>query len=1053
MKWKTLYRYLLMLGVISVAGMGIASAQTHSVHGRVTGENESQGLAGVAVTVEGTTKGTTTDDNGNYKLTGLSANSVLIFSNIGYKKESVAVKGRSEVNFRLQPDVSNLEQVVVIGYGTAKKKDLTGAVASVKASQLENEHPASVQDLLRANVPGLNIGLATSPKGDAALQVRGKNTLNASSSPLVVLDGTIYYGALADINPNDIETIDVLKDASSAAVYGAKAASGVIQVTTKKGKTGKPVVNVNASTGLATMSVDQPVYNANDFLNVWRRNVKYSTNLNAKPYQYDDPRALPSNVSLQDWLAYDASAPNSDPVVIWLQRLGLQPVEVANYKKGVSQNWYDMVFQNGLRQDYNLSLSGRKDGLSYFWSVGYMDNKGIVTNDEYNVARTRLNLEAKVTNFLSVGTNTQFSVRDESAVPFDWTVISPNSPWGSVYKDDSSDYRYIPNDEASGGKVPFTAPKYTDRLKRYYSLNSNIYAKVALPFGIKYQVNFTPRFEWFKFYQAQNSAYQEWAPLGGLATRQDRQTYQWQVDNLINWSRDFGRHHLDVTLLANAEKYQVWRSYMNNNGFSPSDVLGYHNMASGINPSIGNTGDYNDETGTLGDEVGTANALMARLFYSYKDRYMLTATVRRDGYSAFGQAEPYATFPSAALGWVFTNESFMKTNWLNYGKLRVSYGLNGNRDIGRYSALADLTTSKYLHVLQNGSVQQVTQLNVNDMPNPKLKWEQTASFNVGLDFTVLKNRVDGSIDVYKSSTTNLLAKRTLPDVTGFTSVWTNIGQVDNKGIEINLNTRNIQRNNFTWNTSANFSLNRNEIVHLYGNQVAIKDANGKVIGYKEGDDAVNKWFIGHSLDAVWDQRVMGVWQTPDSAQAKKYGVYPGDFHVKDVNNDGKYTDADREFLGFKEPRFRWTLRNEFTFYKNFTFSFLVYSYWGQMNAFDQAKNRSAAFPDRVNSYTFPFWTPQNPVNDYARLASSDGGASYSVYKKSSFIRLDNISFGYNIPKTFLKKISVQDAKFYFTIKNAAVYSPSWSYWDPEPSSGPTFGPTPRIYTAGINVTL
>ncbi|HRP32835.1 MAG TPA: SusC/RagA family TonB-linked outer membrane protein [Agriterribacter sp.] len=1037
MKERQTRRLPVLLSILLLCLWQTTLAQNITVRGRVTSADKPDGVPGISVTVQGSTNGTTTDDGGRYQLTGVPGTANLVFTSIGFKTQTVAVKGQTTVNIVLEAsEASQLEQVVVIGYGTAKKKDLTGAVASVKATQLENEHPASIQDVLRGNVAGLNVGFTASPKGDVSLEVRGRNTLNAGSSPLIVLDGIIYYGALADINPSDIESIDVLKDASSAAVYGAKAASGVIQVTTKKGRSDKPVINVNSSVGVASMSVNEHVYNAQDFLNVWRRNAQYSTHVNAKPYEYDDPRTLPSSISIAEWQAYDNST--TDPVITWLQRLNLQPVEVANYNKGQSIDWYDMVFRNGIRQDYNVSLSGRKEGINYYWSLGYMNNEGVVDLDDYSVVRSRLNVDAKVTNFLSVGTNTQFSIRDESAVPVDWTLITSNSPWGSYYNDDSSLLRFRPNDEVSGGNNPYGVPTYTNRMQKYYELNASIYAKVSLPFDIKYQINFTPRFEWYNYFNGESALWQEWTNLGGRATRENRTIYQWQIDNLITWSRDIARyHHVDVTLLANSEKYQMWSNSMTNTGFQPSDILSYNNMGAGTNPVVSSN-----------DEYSTADALMARLFYSYKDRYMLTLTTRRDGYSAFGQSNPRATFPSAALGWVFSDEPFLKTNWLNYGKLRVSYGLNGNRDIGRYVALSDLQTGKYLHVLPDGTIEQVSQLYVNNMQNKLLKWETTTAFNLGIDFSVLDNRLDGSIDVYKSKTNDLLVQRTLPDILGFNFVWDNLGQVDNKGIEINLNSKNIQRKNFAWSTSVNFSLNRNKIVHLYGAKTDIKDANGNVIGQREADDKANGWFIGQPLDVIWGQRELGIWQTPDKDKAAAYGVYPGDFKIKDVNNDGKYTDADREFLGFTEPRFRWTLRNEFTFLEHFSFSFMMYSYWGHLATYNQAKNRSNAFPDRVNSYAFPFWTPENPINDYARMASNDGGASFNVYRKKSFIRLDNIALAYRVPQNLLKPLHTRDLKFYFTIRNAAVYTTNWTYWDPENN-----GPTPRIYTLGLNLTL
>ncbi|WP_206197638.1 SusC/RagA family TonB-linked outer membrane protein [Terrimonas sp.] len=1048
---KSLHRFLLLLCFF--AGIwGNAIAQNVTVSGRVTSAERPEGVPGVSVIVQGTTNGAITDDQGRFKLDNVAKTAKLLFTSVGFKSQTITVGNQTNINVSLENDASSLDQVVVIGYGTTKKKDLTGAIASVKATQLVNEHPASVQDVLRANVPGLNVGFNASAKGDASLQVRGKNTLNAGSSPLIVMDGVIYYGALADINPNDIETVDVLKDASSAAVYGAKAASGVIQITTKRGKTGKPTINVNSSVGVATMSVNERVYTAEEFLYTWRRNVKYSTNVNAKPYQFDDPRTLPSDISVTDWLAYDNSNASADPVTVWLQRLNLQPVEIENYKKGQSIDWYDMMFHNGIRQDHNISLSGRKEGINYYWSLGYMKNEGVIKGDDYNVMRSRLNIDAKVTNFLSVGMNTQFSIRDESSIPVDWSLITANSPWGSYYNDDSTVLRFNPNDEVSGGNNPFGVPTYTNRLKKYYELNASLYAKLSLPFGIKFQTNFTPRFEWYNYFNGESALWQAWTNLGGRATRENRNIYQWQIDNLLTWGRDFGKdHHLDFTGLVNAEKFQVWRNKVVATGFQPSDVLSYHNMGAATNVTVCNYCTFSDEgdDSKPGDEVSTADALMARLFYSYKSRYMLTLTVRRDGYSAFGQSNPRATFPSAALGWVFSDESFMsKASWLNYGKLRVSYGLNGNRDIGRYVALADLATGKYLHILSDGTVSQVSQLYVNNMQNKLLKWETTTAFNLGLDFSVANNRIDGSIDVYKSKTNDLLVKRTLPPIGGFDIVWDNLGQVDNKGIEISLNTKNIQRPNFQWNTSINFSLNRNKIVHLYGTKVDVKDANGNVIGQVEPDDKANKWFIGQPLDVIWDQKAIGIWQTADKDEAAIYGVQPGDFHIVDVNDDGKYTDDDRMYLGYTEPRFRWTMRNEFTFLKNFTFSFLMYSYWGHSATYNQAKNRSNAFPDRVNSYALPFWTAENPINDYARLFSSDGGASYSIYKKKSLIRLDNIALAYNLPQSLISRIHLQDLRFYFTIKNAGFYAPQWTFWDPENS-----GPTPRIYTLGINLNL
>ena len=1039
MRHPFLLKAILFSGVAMIINVFSGFSQTFSVSGRIISSQDKNGIPGVTVSVPGTSKGTVSDASGKYRLTDISAKDSLAFSSIGYLRQTIAVKGRSLINITLSPNVSELNQLVVIGYGTAKRKDLTGAISSVNAARLQNQDPQSVQDILRANVPGLSVGFSTGAQPGGGLQVRGKNTLNAGSSPLIVLDGVIYYGSLSDINPDDIASIDVLKDASAAAVYGAKAAEGVIAITTKRGQTGKPTINFNANYGVATMEVNQRPYGPSGFIK-FREDVQYSRNVaTAKPYEFSDPRKLPSDISLNQWMAYDGSS--GDPVTVWFNRLNMQPVELANYKAGKSVDWYNIVFHNGIQQNYTLSLSGKSDAVSYYISGGYLKNEGVVVGDKFSTVNTRVNLQAEVTRFLTVGMHTMFADRDQSAVPINWNEGITNSPLGSIYTDDSSNYRYSPNDQNGIGEAanPLPPLKYTDRLNKYYTLNSTIFGELKLPFGFTYKVNFTPLFEWHQYFNHVSSHYvgSSAASQGGTAERLNSLTYQWQIDNLLTWSKTFNNiHHLDLTLLSNAEKYQSWSDDMTNSLFNPNDNLGYHDIGAGVNPIISSD-----------DEYSTGAALMARLFYSLEDRYLVTLSVRRDGYSAFGQKYPWGTFPSAAVGWVFTQEPFFKSDWLDFGKLRLSYGVNGNRDIGRYIALAYLQTGKYLHVTSNGATVQVSQLYVNNMPNPNLKWEQTASLDAGLDFTLLHDKMNGSIDVYKSKTTNLLVERRLPNVLGFDFVWTNLGEVDNKGLEIDLNSHNITHQDFSWNSSVTFSLNRNQIVHLYGDKIPIDNASGKVVGYQEVSDTTNKWFIGHAIDAIWDQKTVGIWQTGQAAEAAKYGQSPGDFHVEDVNKDGHYTNADRMFLGYTSPRFRWTLTNEFTLFRRLTLSFLIYSYWGQMGTYNQAKNNSG-FLDRTSWYNLPYWTADHPENTYARLYSSDGSANYNVYRRKSFIRLDNVALGYSLPGKALKRIHAEGLKFYFTVKHAAFYAPDWEFWDPENS-----GPTPRTYVLGVNLTL
>ncbi|HZH95959.1 MAG TPA: TonB-dependent receptor, partial [Flavisolibacter sp.] len=506
--------------------------------------------------------------------------------------------------------------------------------------------------------------------------------------------------------------------------------------------------------------------------------------------------------------------------------------------------------------------------------------------------------------------------------------------------------------------------------------------------------------------------------------------------NLLKWNKTFGDHQLDATFLVNAEKFQSWRNQMDNEGFTPNDNLSYHNIGAGIKPIVSSN-----------DQVSTGDALMGRLNYSFKDRYLFTGSLRRDGYSAFGLQNPRATFPSLAVGWVFSKEKFISSKFLNYAKLRASWGINGNRDIGRYLALADLSTGKYQFVKPDGTIILVSQLYVNRLQNPGLKWEKTESYNVGLDYSILKDRISGSVDVYRKSTKDLLILRALPSVTGFENRLDNLGEVQNKGIEISLNTVNFKRQNFSWRSSANFTLNRNKIVHLYG-KVPVFDASGKVVGEVEKDDIANRWFIGHDLDEIWDLKVLGVWQTGEAAEAAKYGVRPGDFKIEDRNRDNKFSDDDRQFLGYRTPRFQWTFRNEFSFLKSFDFSFLLYSNWGQRDEFNLAKNNSG-FQDRQNSYRVPYWTPENPENNYARLFSSNGSANFNVYRRSSFIRLSTVSLAYALPTDLLSKAKIQGLKVYMNVNNAAIYQPDWTFWDVEYGNTPP----PRYYSIGLNLTL
>lgn len=540
--------------------------QTHTMTGVVT-DHTGESLVGVNVVEKGVINGTVTDINGTYSIPLSGKKAILIFSYIGYLTQEIKVDNQKTIHVTLKEDMMNLEEVVVIGYGSAKKKDLTGAIANIKTEKLEKEAPRSLQELLRANAAGLTIGMPTTAKGNASMQLRGKGTLKAGASPLIVLDGVIFEGDVSDVNPIDISSVDILKDASSAAVYGAKAANGVVVITTKKGRPiGKPVLTFNANVGFVQSVNAEKALNEPGFIkyrqdyNIGRNTDEYHAKY---PQMYNDPNKL-NGVNQLDWYNYDqkvpvASVTPEELTRAWLSRLNFTSPEIQNYTNGISTDWSDKVFQAGLQQDYSVSISNKTDDMSYYWSMGYADREGIITGERFTTFRTRLNLESKITNFLTVGLNSSFSSRNEGFLACDWSQLTQLSPFTTDNRNDpESSYQRLP----SGINLvvnPFYDNQFIDRKDLYHNFNTNVYAQVKLPFGIEYQMNFTPYYQWREYYNHQSSENELWAESGGNSTRTNKKVFNWQMDNIVRWNKTFNKkHRTEVTLLANAEKGQSW---------------------------------------------------------------------------------------------------------------------------------------------------------------------------------------------------------------------------------------------------------------------------------------------------------------------------------------------------------------------------------------------------------------------------------------------------------------------------------------------------------------
>ncbi|MEO3407858.1 SusC/RagA family TonB-linked outer membrane protein [Mucilaginibacter sp. CAU 1740] len=1053
MKKKFTLIFILLLTILTQA-----FAQNATVKGTVS-DNQGQPLPGVTVKNKATNAAAVTDVKGNYSIAA-NADATLVFTFVGFTTQEQKVNGRSAINVTLADANKQLEEVVVIGYGTRAVKDVTGAISSVKAEKLENEHPASTTDIIRGNVPGISVGMNTSAKGGGVgdLQIRGKASLSGNVQPVIVLDGVIYPGQLADINPNDIDRVDVLRDPSALAVYGAQSAGGVVAITTKKGKKGGTVITFNANVGVAQLLQNQKFYTGDAFLN-WRADGARSSNTSNPYYYYSNPNKLPDGVTLAQFL----NGATGDPTTIWLQRLGLFPNEIANYQAGKVTDWSKLIFRNGFRQDYTASFSGSNETVKYYVSGNYVKNQNLIQGGQYTDGRVRMNLEGKAAKFLTIGINAQFASRDEGAASTplsgqgidgteaDWTQIINSSPYGDMYNADGSLRRIDTDDSGLNQRNPFLGNRYNQNVAVQNTLFSVLFARMDLPFGIKYTVNYSPTIESYRNFFFRPIANPN-ELSGGTAIRTQESRYRYNLDNILSWNKTFGIHNFDATFLLNKEKYQSWYTKASNTQLTPTDILGYHNIGAGNLP-----------VESSDDNIYNADALMGRINYTLLGRYILTATVRRDGFSAFGLQNPREVYPSAAVAWVFSDESFMKGDafkWLDYGKLRFTYGANGNRTSTSTPdptiSLAVLGGVKYPTANNSGTVTNNSGIYVSTLQNAQLKWERTVGPNIGLDFTMLHNRLSGSIDVYDRKTTDLLVKRSILDLQGYnasgdlvggqnnSNPFTNIGQVNNKGFEISLEGKIIQSQNFKWTAAGTFFLNRNKIVHLYG-AFPVTDANGVTTNI-EKDDIGNGWFINHDINAVWDYKIQGVWKTDQATEAAKYGAKPGDFKLQDVDGDFKFTNADKQFLGSTNPKFSWSLRNDFNFLKHFDVSFLLISSIGQLKQYNQALNNpgSVGFA-RMNSYVLPYWTPDNQLNDYARLNSGSSGTTINVWRKNSFVRLQTASIGYTFSPQLLSRVGVKSAKLFVNASNAAVFS-SWPLWDPQNN-----GPTPRYLSAGFNV--
>jgi len=1086
---KSILSFLLIF-VLTFSSIGVF-AQNRAIEGTVTDENN-EPLTGVSIVIKGTTIGTITDIDGKFRLNNVAPNSTLVASFISFKTQEINIGNQNFITLRMEEDSKVLDEVVVVGYGTMRKKDLTGSIVQIRPDRLANENPKTVQDILRGT-PGLSVGYDASAKGGGSMQIRGQRSVytdGGHNDPLIVVDGMIFQGELSEINPDDIGQIDVLKDGSAAAIYGSRAASGVIIVTTKKGQIGKPVVNVSANFGVTTKSSYREVFSPDGYMQYredWYKTSTYGVNAETGAYEayqngsnkgkygyYDRPENLNKyGTSLADWRGYTTNAEGESDASIYTRRLGLSDIVLENYLAGRSFDWYDHTFRSGFNQDYNASVSGASERMNYYMSAGFLRNEGAVVGNEYKSFRANLKVDGKVTNWLEIGANVNFQDRSDGDIQPGlghnyWDANQVRlSPYAS-YRDSDGNLVHRPMGASQnyGWNYDFNR-QYMDLEKGYTVLNTIFTAKVKLPFNITYSFNASPRYQFFYDRYYESAKHPDWVSTNGLVNREQAKRFDWALNNTINWEYTFAqKHKVNLTLVQEAEERKYWKDRIEARNILPSDALGFHNTKDG---------DKTKSTYLSEDTKQSADAILARLFYSYDDRYMLTSSIRRDGYSAFGRNNPYATFPSVAAAWSFTNEKFFNWKLMSTGKLRVSWGKNGNRSLDNPDvAIANLVTDKKQGYLDNsGNLVNMNYLRIDRMANPNLEWEKTAAWNFGLDFGFLNDRITGNFEYYRMKTTDMIMRQRLPEFTGFTSITSNLGEVQNRGFELAINTLNINNKDFEWRTTFGFSYNKNEIKHLYYNYEDVLDANGNVIGTKEADDKSSRdgagWFIGESINTIWNYRVIGIWQVNEVEEAARHGQKPGDPKVENsytaddkVNADGTttpvYNDNDKQFLGQTDPPIHWSIRNDFTLWKNLSFSFNIYAYMGHKSLetyYMNQDNAGSLITNGLNTYSKKYWTPENPSNKYGRLDAQGpaGATAPGRLHDRSFIRLENISIGYTLPRLWTQKFEIEKVKIYGSIRNVAVWKKDWEYGDPETGASNNGGLASRIYSIGLNLTF
>ena len=840
--------------------VGYTQAQDVQVTGTVSDETGSA-LPGVTILLKGSTSGTTTDLDGKYSISG-PATGVLVFSFIGYTPIEETIGNRSQINVSLNPDVSNLDEIVVIGYGTVKKSQLTGAISSVGSKEIQELPITDARQALQGRAAGVDVTQAGSKPGSAPqVRIRGRRSFNASNEPLYVVDGIPTVGGLDDINPQDITSMEVLKDASATAIYGSRGSNGVVLITTKRGNVGKTVVSLDSYYGISEELGRIDIFNGPEFAE-YKRESRRATG------RYPEgPATLEADEKI------------------------FEPIELDGIASGRSTDYPAGLLRTGNIQSHQIGVSGGSDKTTFFVSANYFKDVGIIYNQDFTRYTFRINLDHAITNKIKIGTSTLFTRSDRNGENFNpiGGALAEN-PLGKPY-DDEGNLIFLPTTDGLRTN-PFAeiAPgAQLDETRRFRAFTS-FYGSWDIVKGLNYRVVFGPDLNVRRsgrFTGSQTNARRGGPPTGSV---DDRFNFNYTLENILTYTKTFNQvHNLNVTALQSFQQDRFEQTTISVQDIPAPSQL-YHRL-----------GDAAQITGANTNLVEwSLLSYMARVNYTYKEKFLLTGTIRADGSSRFGENNKFGYFPSVAVGWNMHQESFLKnSSKVDLMKLRVSYGSIGNQAINPYQTQALLGRTSY--AWDNTAA---FGYRPNTIGNPDLRWETSTTFNTGVDFSFFKGRVLGSLEYYVTNTSDLLAPQPLPNSTGFGGFTTNIGETQNRGVELSLSTSNIEKGDFVWSTDIIFTKNKEEIISL-----------------PNGDDISAGRFIGKPLTIFYDLRKIGIWQSSELDVATSFGDKPGEIKVEDLNGDGKINSLDRQFLGSAVPDFSMGITNRFA-YKGFALDFI-----------------------------------------------------------------------------------------------------------------------------------